>query len=239
MFFRSSNKHSSHSPSAAKAAPPTEAAGFQPQLYQRHAFTGPAAPSPLGLVSSQAPQAAPAVKVQSLSSRDLQWLPALCELLTDTVHHGASLGFLAPMSRYAALDYWHGVFAKLGQHHSLWIAHDEGATEGRPGQLQGVAQLSLCPLLNARHRGELQGLMVHSRARGRGIASQLMSRIECAALSQGRHLLVLDTPAGSQAEAVYAHLGWQRVGEIPEYDSCAEGRLHSTARYYKRLRMPD
>lgn len=174
--------------------------------------------------------------VRRLTSRDLQWLPALCDLLTDSVHHGASLGFLAPMSRYAALDYWHGVFAKLGQHHSLWIA-SEGQAD-RPAQLQGAAQLSLCPQANAHHRGEVQGLMVHSQSRGRGIASQLMTSVECAALQQGRTLLVLDTPAASQAEAVYVHLGWQRVGEIPDYDSCAEGRLHSTARYYKRLQMP-
>jgi len=57
-------------------------------------------------------------------------------------------------------------------------------------------------------------------------------------MAKGRSLLVLDTPSGSQAEAVYAHLGWQRAGEIPDYDACAEGRLHSTARYFKRLLAP-
>jgi len=171
------------------------------------------------------------VKVLKLNSRDLQWLPALADLLIDSVHQGASLGFLAPLSRYAALDYWHGVYAKLGQHHSLWIASED---EGH-GPLQGAVQLSLCPQANAHHRGEVQRLMVHSHERGRGIASQLMSRVECEAISQGRHLLVLDAPADSQAEAVYQHLGWQRAGEIPDYMSCAEGRLHSSALMYKRL----
>lgn len=213
---------------AQSAQPAVIDLGFQAVRYERTALTA---------VQRQAPRAAPRPEVKRLSSRDLQWLPALCDLLTDSVHHGATLGFLAPMSRYAALDYWHGVFARLGPHQSLWIAC-EGGDADRPAQLQGAAQLSLCPQANAHHRGEVQGLMVHSRSRGRGIASQLMTSVECAALHQGRTLLVLDTPAGSQAEAVYAHLGWQRAGEIPDYDSCAEGRLHSTARYYKRLQMP-
>ncbi|HEY4080431.1 MAG TPA: GNAT family N-acetyltransferase [Burkholderiaceae bacterium] len=172
------------------------------------------------------------IAVRKLSAQDLQWLPALCDLLIDGVHQGASLGFLAPMSRYAAMDYWHGVYARLGSQQSLWVACE---TDGNStdGPLQGAVQLSLgC---EARHRGEVQRLMVHSQARGRGIASRLMQRVECAAAEQGRTLLVLDAPSGSQAEAVYVHLGWQRAGEIPDYAASAEGQLHSCAMYYKRL----
>ncbi|MDN3546337.1 MAG: GNAT family N-acetyltransferase [Roseateles asaccharophilus] len=227
MFFRTAN-------SATSASAPLIELGLGVPRYERSTLsksTRPALPAAL--------QARPRPDIRRLSSRDLQWLPALCDLLTDSVHQGATLGFLAPLSRYAAMDYWHGVFARLGPHLSLWIAC-EGSEDGdgRPPQLQGVAQLSLCPHANAHHRGEVLGLMVHSRARGRGIASQLMTSVECAALQQGRTLLVLDTAAGSQAEAVYVHLGWQRAGEVPDYDSCADGRLHSTARYYKRLHMP-
>lgn len=171
------------------------------------------------------------IEVQRLSSRDLQWLPALCNLLIDNVHLGATLGFLAPLSRYAALDYWHSVFARLGQHHSLWIACESDG----PGRLLGAVQLSLCPLANAHHRGEVQRLMVHSQERGRGVASQLMSRVECAAATQGRFLLQLETAADSQAEAVFAHLGWQRAGQIPDHCHGAEGHLQAAALYYKRL----
>lgn len=171
--------------------------------------------------------------LRKLGAQDTQWLPALADLLIDGVHQGASLGFLAPLSRYAALDYWQGVFARLGQRQFLWIACD--GSESEVGPLQGAVQLSLCPRANAHHRGEVQRLMVHSHSRGRGIASQLMNRVEFAAQEQGRTLLVLEAPAGSQAEAVYAHLGWQRAGEIPDYDACAEGRLHGSAMYYKRL----
>ena len=172
-----------------------------------------------------------AVQVRALGSRDLQWLPALADLLIDSVHHGASLGFLAPLSRYQAMDYWHSVYARLGSHHHLWIAC-EG--DGH-GPLQGAVQLTLPQPSNAHHRGEVQRLMVHSQERGRGIASQLMATLECTALRQGRRLLVLEAPADSQAEAVYTHLGWQRAGAIPEHSVCAEGRLHSAALLYKTL----
>ena len=110
--------------------------------------------------------------LRKLTARDVQWLPALADLLIDGVHHGASLGFLAPLSRYQALDYWQGVFAHLGTRQSLWIAGDFGNSgdEQTAHPLQGAVQLSLCPRANARHRGEVQRLMVHSQSRSRGIA---------------------------------------------------------------------
>jgi len=181
---------------------------------------------------SQAPKQPRMLAVRQISAQDLQWLPALADLLIDGVHQGACLGFLAPLSRYAAMDYWHGVFARLGSHQALWIACERDA-EGNDGPLQGAVQLNLNG--HARHCGEVQRLMVHSQSRGRGIASRLMQRIECAAIEQGRTLLVLDTPSGSQAEAVYAHLGWQRAGEIPDFAATAEGQLMACARYFKRL----
>ncbi|WP_423595545.1 GNAT family N-acetyltransferase [Roseateles sp. MS654] len=191
--------------------------------------------APRALASTDAAPSTPLQRVQmevvKLTSRDLQWLPALTTLLIDNVHQGATLGFLAPLSRYQALDYWHGVFARLGQHHMLWIACE---SEG-PGRLLGAVQLSLCPLANAHHRGEVQRLMVHSQERNRGVASQLMSRLECAAATQGRFLLRLETCADSQAEAVFAHLGWQRAGQIPDDSHGAEGQLQAAALYWKRL----
>ena len=204
-----------------------------PALYARVSATAQAAEH--YLFASQLVGRSRPTHVRKLSRQDAQWLPALADLLIDGVHQGASLGFLAPLSRAAALDYWQAVFAQLGPRQSLWIACEGEQVECADGPLQGAVQLSLCPRANAHHRGEVQRLMVHSHSRGRGIASQLMSRAECAAQAQGRTLLVLEAPAGSQAEAVYVHLGWQRAGEIPDYDACAEGQLHSSAMYYKRL----
>lgn len=215
-----------------------------PGLTQsRHAFearagahAGAYAGAPAGLHAAAAQtQARTPAGVRKIGSQDVQWLPALCDLLIDGVHRGASLGFLAPLSRYAALEYWHAVFARLGPHHGLWIACS-ASESGAGEQLLGAVQLSLCPRANAHHRGEVQGLMVHSRARGRGVASLLMARVECAAAVQARTLLVLEAPSGSQAEAVYVHLGWQRAGEIPDYDASADGNLQGAALYFKRLK---
>jgi hypothetical protein len=57
---------------------------------------------------------------------------------------------------------------------------------------------------------------------------------ECAR-ADGRTLLVLDTQAGSVAEAVYRHLGWQPAGQIPDYATTPNGVLHATVYFYKHL----
>ncbi len=62
-----------------------------------------------------------------------------------------------------------------------------------------------------------------------------MAALEVHAAGGGRSLLVLDTIAGSAAECVYRHLGWQRVGEIPGYAAMPDGELRATAYYFKRL----
>ena len=37
---------------------------------------------------------------------------------------------------------------------------------------------------------------------------------------------------------VYRRLGWQKVGEIPEYAAMPDGELRATAYYYKRPMRP-
>ena len=188
-----------------------------------------AKPSP-----AEAPGALRAIRLRSLGASDIEWLPALADLLVDGVHHGASLGFLAPLSRYAALDFWRERLARLGASERLWIA----SARDEPGApLLGAIELVLCEGADAHHRGELRRLMVHSQQRGLGLASQLVCRAECAALDAGRSLLVAHVQGGSQAEAVFAHLGWQCGGEIPDFSCCAEGRRHTGAVYYRRLSL--
>jgi hypothetical protein len=46
---------------------------------------------------------------------------------------------------------------------------------------------------------------------------------------------VLDTVTGGDAERLYARLGWQRVGEIPEYALWPNGGHCSTTVFYRRL----
>jgi hypothetical protein len=52
----------------------------------------------------------------------------------------------------------------------------------------------------------------------------------------GRTLLLLDTEPGSVAELLYRHMGWRRVGEIPEFAMRPDASgLRPSALWYKRL----
>jgi GNAT superfamily N-acetyltransferase len=153
-------------------------------------------------------------------------LAPLSDLLIDAVHDGASVGFLAPLAQQSATAYWGHVFASLGDGLLLWVAEVRG-------KVVGTVQLAPCLKENGRHRAEIQKLIVHSGHRGQGIAGRLMARAEAFARSAGITLLVLDTQAGSVAESVYQHLGWQKVGEVPNYAASPNARLHATAYYFK------
>jgi GNAT superfamily N-acetyltransferase len=93
-------------------------------------------------------------------------------LLTDTVDHGASVGFLRPLDATLARDYWHEVFAAVARGTRILltarIGHD----------IVGSVQLDLAMRPNGRHRAEVQKLIVRSRYRRQGIASELMQAIE-------------------------------------------------------------
>jgi len=51
----------------------------------------------------------------------------------------------------------------------------------------------------------------------------------------GKTLLVLDTNTGSDAERLYARMGWVRVGEIPDYSVHPHGGLRATTVFYKTV----
>lgn len=163
-----------------------------------------------------------------ITACDDRLLVELSELLIDSVHGGASVGFLAPLSQPTAARYWERTCAALGEYLFLWVAEIDG-------KVVGSVQLAACAKENGKHRAEIQKLLVHSAYRGRGIASELMRVAEAAAGSMGHTLLVLDTEVGSTAESIYQHLGWQKVGEIPSYAGRPDGQLIATAYYYKLM----
>src|SRR4051812_43287228 len=152
----------------------------------------------------------------------------LAALLIDAVDSGASVGFLAPLSKADALAYWLGIRKDMDQGLVVLAAHVEG-------RLAGTVQLAPASKPNARHRAEVQKLLVLRAFRGRGIGQALMQRVEEEARALGRWLLVLDT-ATDAAERLYKRLGYQRAGAIPGFaESPAGGAFDATALYYKRL----
>lgn len=153
---------------------------------------------------------------------------ALARLLEDAVEGQASVGFLWPLAPCEALRWAEGVMQSLGPGLMLWLAESDGVAVG-------TVQLGLCLKPNGRHRGEVMKLLVLRSARGRGIASALMARLEDEARAAGLRLLVLDTEKGSAAEPVYRHLGWQHVGDVPDYALTPAGAPHATAIHCKSI----
>lgn len=156
-------------------------------------------------------------------------LVPLCELLTDAVESGASIGFLPPLAEGEAAEYWSGVAASLQDgSRVLLIAVDEG-------RVVGTVQVDYAMRRNAVHRAEIIKLMVHRSARRRGVGRALMLEAARVAKAAGRTLLVLDTRHGDPLEALYRDLGYQAAGIIPRYARSASGELHATILMYREL----
>jgi GNAT superfamily N-acetyltransferase len=153
---------------------------------------------------------------------------ALAEVLIDCVEGGASVSFMWPLPRRKALDFWERVIAsaKRGER-TLLVAEDTA------GEVQGTVQVVFDLPENQPHRCDVAKMLVHRRARRRGIGAALMLAAESAARSAGRSLLVLDTVSGAAGERLYARLGWQRVGVIPGYALWPRGGACDTTFFYK------
>ncbi len=120
------------------------------------------------------------IVIRQVTEPEQALIPPLCELLIDTVHNGASVGFLAPLSIDRATRYWQQVFASLGDGLLLWVAETDG-------RIAGSVQLAPSQKENGRHRAELQKLFVHSEFQGQSISTQLMSAAETAAACSGSY----------------------------------------------------
>ncbi|MBB4194070.1 GNAT superfamily N-acetyltransferase [Rhizobium aethiopicum] len=156
-------------------------------------------------------------------------IPALSEVLADCVTGGASVGFMQPYGAEDAEPYWLDVADAVAGGGSLLVVAE------LDGRIVGTVQVSAAQMPNQPHRGDLKKLLVHRSARGRGLARLLMEAAEREAAARGKTLLVLDTATGSDAEAIYPRLGWQRVGVIPDYALWPEGGFCDTTLFYKRL----
>ena len=68
-----------------------------------------------------------------------------------------------------------------------------------------------------------------------GNADQAREALEAAARARGITLLLMDTRQGGEAERLCEALGYTRWGEVPGYARSANGELHTTVFYYRRL----
>jgi len=166
--------------------------------------------------------------LRRLPSVDDAALRGLAELLIDCVDGGASVSFMHPLSLEKSLEFWRGVAqgAARGERALLLAEDDIGVV--------GTVQLILDQPENQPHRADLSKMLVHRRARRRGVGAALLRAAEDVARECGKSLLVLDTASGD-AERLYARLGWQRCGVIPGYALLPRGGLCDTTVFFRML----
>jgi GNAT superfamily N-acetyltransferase len=153
---------------------------------------------------------------------------ALADVLIDCVEGGASVSFMHPLSPEKARTFWRGVAAGVvAGERALLVAEDEHG-------IVGTVQVVLGQPDNQPHRADVSKMLVHRRARRHGLGEALMHTAEQTARECGKTLLVLDT-ASADAERLYARLGWQSCGVIPDYALLPHGGLCDTRFFYRRL----
>ena len=167
--------------------------------------------------------------VRRLHALDDAQIDQLADVLIDCVEGGASVSFMHPLARERALAFWRQVADGVAQgQRALLVAED---AQG----ICGTVQLVLDQPENQPHRADLSKMLVHRRARRRGLAAALLRAAEATALECGKTLLVLDTVTGGDAERLYPRLGWQRVGVIPGYALMPDGAPCDTTVFWRRL----
>ena len=156
---------------------------------------------------------------------------ALAEVLLDTVEGGASVGFMHPLSRSRAVAFWEKTFASAARGERIVLVAEDVESKTIVGTVQVVLDMPD----NQPHRADVAKMQVHRRARRRGLGAALVRAAEASAREAGKTLLVLDTVTGSDAERLYARLGWQRCGVIPGYALWPQGGLCDTTVFYRVL----
>ena len=153
----------------------------------------------------------------------------LADVLHACVLEGASVGFILPFEREAALQFWRKLLPSFqAGARRLLVAR-------REGRIVGTVQLLLDMPANGRHRAEIAKMLVHPSARRQGLARALMEAAEALARRHERTLLLLDTVTGNPAETLYRSLGFQVAGVVPGYALSTEGAMESTTIMYKQL----
>ena len=167
--------------------------------------------------------------LRRLTTVDEAHIAGLCRVLQDCVDGGASVSFMHPLGEKRAEDFWREVARGVGAgERALLVAED---AEG----ICATVQLILRQPENQPHRADLAKMLVHRRARRRGLGAALMRAAETVARDCGKTLLVLDTVTGGDAERLYLRLGWQRVGVIPDYALLPRGGLVGTTVFFRKL----
>lgn len=155
---------------------------------------------------------------------------ALADVLIDCVEGGASVSFMLPLSREKALKFWHQIASSVALGERVLLVAEDSS-----GGILGTVQLIIAQPENQPHRADVAKMLVHRKARKAGVAQRLMAEVERVARVEGKHVLVLDTVTGGDAERLYQRAGWQRVGTVPNYALMPDGAFCATTFYSKQI----
>ena len=155
-------------------------------------------------------------------------IPALSDVLLDCVEGGASVGFMAPLTRRRADEFWSGVCDRVEVGESALLVAE------LDGRIVGTVQLLAAGPENQPHRADVAKMLVHRGDRRHGVGQALMNAVEDLAREREKTLLVLDT-ASDAAERLYRRRGWTVVGRVPGYALLPDGRPCDTVFFYKSL----
>lgn len=169
------------------------------------------------------------VSIRPLPSLTEAHVEALCDVLVDCVEGGASVSFMSPLTRERARAFWQRVAAGAARGERVVLVAEDAAG------ICGTVQLVLDLPENQPHRADLAKMLVHRRARRRGIGAALLRAAEASALEHGRTLLVLDAVTHGDGARLYERGGWVRVGDVPRYALTPDGAPCGTTFYYRDL----
>ncbi|SRR5579883_200079 len=156
-------------------------------------------------------------------------LTELADILLDAVAHGASVNFMAGLTREEGRAFWRRQVADIAAGEKRLFVGE------RDGRLVATVLLIYAPQPNAPHRAEIGKMLVLSSERRQGLGRRLLAAAEKAAAAAGRTLLLLDTESGSAGDKLYRSCGWIEYGRVPDHAYRTDGRLAETTMFYKRL----
>jgi GNAT superfamily N-acetyltransferase len=170
------------------------------------------------------------VEIRRLTAAEgRQHLGGLAEVLLDCVEGGASVSFMASLSRAEAEAFFENVLEGVLKADRILLAAFFDS------KLVGTVQIVVSMPPNQPHRADVAKLLVLRSARGKGVGRRLMEHAEEVCRLAGKTLLVLDTATGDDAEKLYVRLGWTKLGVIPRYAMYPDGRWGDTSFFWKRL----
>ncbi|EBA06533.1 GNAT family N-acetyltransferase [Sagittula stellata] len=170
------------------------------------------------------------LEIVKISEKD-RYARALGRVLADSVTDGAAISFMQPFTVEEGARWFEtAVFPDVTAGGRVLF----GALVG--GHVVGTVQLLIAMPPNQAHRAEIAKMIVHPDSRRQGIGRALMQAALDEARARQKTLVTLDTRTGDRAEPLYASVGFEVAGVIPDFASDPDGAaLHPTTYMYMSL----